>query len=342
VAGSRLVTADGFGCTSCHQVGSSVPHSVALNAHGTDLSLIGRRVRRPWYDRWVRDPARIVPRMEMPSIKLPVKGVLADDLDGQLAAVWQVLNTPGFEPPLPNPIRTVRASGILALKERPQLVTDTFLADKLSFTKPLVIGLPNRHNVLFDLDAGRMAGWWVGDTARERTRGKSWFWEPGGTHVWPLTAGGQPEISLVIGGKTLTPVRPAPGQFVCELDAFRIEGSALVVDHRVQFAGLLLKEVIELAVTERWEGVDFPGDARPPAMMRSVEIRQAPVGAEIVFQPLPVGDYKLENVGKSLVAYAGEKPRYWAALSHPQGASFTLAGQTPELGCQGEILRSSG
>ncbi len=57
LAARRLVTADGFGCTSCHKIGDAEPQKVALNAHGTDLTMLGDRVRRPWYDRWVRNPA---------------------------------------------------------------------------------------------------------------------------------------------------------------------------------------------------------------------------------------------------------------------------------------------
>ncbi len=99
LAGRRLVTSDGFGCASCHQIGAAVPRQDNLAAQGTDLSVIGRRIRREWFDRWVRNPVRIVPRMEMPSVVIPVRGVLDDQLDAQLAAVWRVLNEPGFTPP---------------------------------------------------------------------------------------------------------------------------------------------------------------------------------------------------------------------------------------------------
>ncbi|MGC3967016.1 MAG: hypothetical protein QM775_06480 [Pirellulales bacterium] len=109
LAARRLVTADGFGCTSCHKIGSSEPVGITNPAaHGTDLTLLGERIRKPWFDRWVRNPSRIIPRMEMPAIQLPVKGVMHDDVNQQLASVWRMLNEPGFTPPLPNPVRTVR------------------------------------------------------------------------------------------------------------------------------------------------------------------------------------------------------------------------------------------
>ena len=51
------------------------------------------------------------------------------------------------------------------------------------YLRPLIIGLPNRHNVVFDLESGRLASWWIGDTARQYTRGKSWYWEAGAPPV---------------------------------------------------------------------------------------------------------------------------------------------------------------
>src|SRR5205807_4838639 len=108
LAGSRLVTSDGFGCTSCHQIGHAMPEKDEIRSRGPDLAMLGRRVRREWYDRWMPDPARIVPNMEMPALVVPIRGVLAGRMDYQLAAVWHVLNEPGFEPPQPGAVRVVR------------------------------------------------------------------------------------------------------------------------------------------------------------------------------------------------------------------------------------------
>jgi mono/diheme cytochrome c family protein len=156
-AGPRLVTADGFGCTSCHQVGSVLPSKAPLNARGPDISLLDKRIRREWFDRWCANPARIVPRMEMPSVKVPVRGVLNDNVEDQLAAVWHTLNTPGFEPPEPNPVRVLRLSGVPERKESPIVIHDVVKDGDKTYLFPLVIGLPNRHNILFDLETNRLA-----------------------------------------------------------------------------------------------------------------------------------------------------------------------------------------
>jgi hypothetical protein len=231
LAGGRLVSSDGFGCTSCHAVGHVQPSGDSLAARGPDLLRLERRIRRPWYDRWVRNPARIVPRMEMPSVQVPVAGVLDGKLDDQLAAVWHVLNLPGFEAPLPNPIRTLRHSGNAATAE-PLLLTDILQQGSKTWLKPFLVGLANRHNVLFDLETGALARWSIGDPARQRTKGKAWFWEPAGTTVLNTELGG-PDLALVVDGReqSATPL----GQFLTEADSWQSDGPSLTLRYRLRF-----------------------------------------------------------------------------------------------------------
>ncbi|RMF44554.1 MAG: hypothetical protein D6753_02325 [Planctomycetota bacterium] len=231
LAAARLVTSEGFGCQSCHQIGDMDPPQVDLKARGTNLSMIGRRVRPSWFQRWVRNPARIVPRMEMPAIQQPVRGVLDDDLDLQLAALWKVLNEPGFQPPRPNPIRVVRTHNLPDLPEEPQLVACVMEAGQEKYVWPLAIGLPNRNNMLFDLETGQLQYWWIGDLARQHTRGKSWYWEPGNSF---LNTDALQRYSLeTADGRVWT---PAPdGQVVVHLDAFGRRGQEFYWQGRIHF-----------------------------------------------------------------------------------------------------------
>jgi mono/diheme cytochrome c family protein len=216
-AGPRLVTADGLSCTSCHQVGSVLPVKAPLNALGPDISMLEKRIRREWFDRWCANPARIVPRMEMPAVKVPVRGVLNEKIEDQLASVWHILNTPGFQPPEPNPVRVLRLSGIPERNERPIVIHDVFKDGDKTYLYPLVIGLPNRHNVLFDLETNHLAAWWLGDTARQRTRGKSWFWEMGAKPILETGINGT-EVTVWINGKERLP--EAKTQFLTDLDRY--------------------------------------------------------------------------------------------------------------------------
>ncbi|MCC6508641.1 MAG: c-type cytochrome, partial [Pirellulaceae bacterium] len=225
-AAGRLVTSDGFGCQSCHQIGKQPPPTVALNARGTDLTMMGQRIRRTWFDRWVRNPVRIVPRMEMPAIQLPVHGVLGNDLSRQLDAVWEMLNTPGFQPPTPAPVRVVRGHNQAGVSEPAYVLTDVLETPERNYLRPFIVGFQNRQNMLIDFERAELSRWWIGDTARELTRGKSWYWELGGQ---PLA--GQLESLLKIAVLDSAGQRwdtKALEQFAIEFDQLEHTSSGLV------------------------------------------------------------------------------------------------------------------
>lgn len=285
LAGGRLVTSAGFGCTSCHQVGNVVPQDVALAARGTDLSDLGRRIRRPWFDRWVRNPARIVPRMEMPSISVPIRGVLDDDLDAQLASVWHVLNQPDFNPPQPGAIRVVRTRNLPDYDEPAQVLTDVLRVGKRVFIKPLLVGLQNRHNVLFDLQTNRLAGWWIGDTALQRTEGKTWYWEPGGTHLVDI-ADGQSE--LLVKGERGWRQPLHRGQFPTEFDWFEQVPGGIRFAQRLQFASKASDaEPVTLQVVQVFTTIG--DDHAQSGFRRQVEVAGMPRDAVLRLGPIPPG-----------------------------------------------------
>lgn len=284
LAGRRLVTADGFGCTSCHQIGSVEPHQVALNARGTNLSLLGKHIRRTWFDRWVRNPAQIVPKMEMPSIQLAVHGVLEDSLDDQLDAVWHVLNQEGFEPPPPGALRIVRSTNTGDENERATVLTDVLRVGERQIIKPFLVGLPNRHSFLFDFEKQQLAGWWIGDTAAQRTEGKSWYWEASGTSVVPIE-GTTCDIQLVQDDETVSP--KAKGQFISEFDYFEHIPGGLRWGYRLQFQPPS-RPSEQLLVTE--ELTEVEPDEGLTGFRRSLSIAGIPDGAAVQFNPLP-GSY---------------------------------------------------
>ena len=208
---------------------------MALNARGSSLSQVGRRVRREWFDRWVRNPARIVPKMEMPAVQQSIRGVLAGDLDAQLTAVWRVLNREEFTPPSPSALRVVRRANLPELAEPAAVLTDVIEVDAQPFVKPLVVGLDNRHNVLVDLATGRLAAWWIGDAARQNTRGKSWYWESGVPQLLAVDNSDElpADLSLVLGDETLSP--RLAGQFVTELDAWEHVDGGVRFSYRLHY-----------------------------------------------------------------------------------------------------------
>ena len=287
LAAARLVTSDGFGCQSCHKIGSAEPPKVAINAHGTDLTMLGDRVRQSWFKRWIHNPSRIVPRMEMPAIQVAAKGVLNDDLELQLEALWQTLNTQGFEPPKPNAVRVVRNFNVDNLREHAHVLADVLESPSRKYLRPLTVGLPNRHNVLFDLETGQLASWWIGDTARQYTRGKSWYWEAGAP---PLVENADwlQKFSIVDSSNRVW--RPATlEQFVVQFDSLtHIEGGIewrgrveLRSDNQSQMIRLIQRIVAagdsQVEVTTRLEQLDRFG-------ANCTLVIEAPTGARIDLQ----------------------------------------------------------
>ncbi|MBI2827000.1 MAG: c-type cytochrome [Planctomycetia bacterium] len=324
-AGRRLVTGDGFGCTSCHQIGTAVPKQDNLAALGTDLSLVGNRIRQPWFDRWTRNPARIVPRMEMPAIEVPVRGVLDERLDDQLAALWHVLNVPRFTPPEAGAVRVVRTRNVPEEKERAAVLTDVFAIDRHPFVRPLAIGLPNRHTVLLDCEQNRLAGWWIGDAARERTRGKSWYWEAGGTHLVDVRPG-ESELSLLVGGAAREPV--VGGQFAADLDSWQHTAErGVTFTYRLHFGGDAGEDTSRLVlrvaqtVTPMWQD----GAERRGGFRRQIEIRGAPADSAIFWRLLPA-DVTGPLDGGRFTTTGGPAGSVSLRLIEPAGAALSVEG----------------
>jgi mono/diheme cytochrome c family protein len=185
VDGHSLVGPKGFSCIACHQIGSYTPRNVAMGTRGSDLMAMGKRMRREFYIRWTRSPARIVPGMEMPSYVKAAPRILDENIDRQLAATWDALNDPKFTPPT-DP-SAVEQFWVVKPGERARIVRDVFTNPKENgggyIPRAFAIGLDNGHNMLFDLDTFSLRAWTVGDFARQRTQGKSWFWDMAGVPV---------------------------------------------------------------------------------------------------------------------------------------------------------------
>lgn len=275
--GARLVTTDGFGCTSCHQLGSVQPTKAPLSARGPQLTNLAKRIRREWFERFVRNPLRVIPRMEMPSVQVAVGGILDNDLDTQLAAVWDVLNTPDFEPPLPDPVRTVRHSGIADRNERAVVITDVVRNGQQTYVKPLLVGLPNRTSFLFDLETAALVQWSVGDVAQERTEGKTWFWTVVGTPLLKTELTGS-ELAIVEGSNEYTP--RTVGQFVTEFDeVFHTEDRGLGFRYRLKFDDA---ENSSLSVTQRFDVESY----ETGGVSRQIEVTGLPASSAIKLQLL--------------------------------------------------------
>lgn len=186
--GQTLVGPKGFSCIACHQMGNYVPKNVAIGTRGSDLLTLRSRMREPFFHRWVHAPLRIVPGMEMPSYGTrPVKGILNDDAKKQIDTLWRAFNDSRFQPP--TDIGSVEQLISVEPDQPARIIRDVFTNSEANgggyIARAFAIGFNNQHNVLIDLDSLTLRGWTFGDLARQRTVGKSWYWDLAGSAIIP-------------------------------------------------------------------------------------------------------------------------------------------------------------
>jgi glucose/arabinose dehydrogenase/mono/diheme cytochrome c family protein len=201
LAGRELTGGKGFSCVACHQLKDYVPPKVALGTRGSDLYRLGERMRAPYFFRWTRAPLRILPGVEMPSYQRPHPTLLGGELDKQLAAIWDALHDPQFTAPT-NPAVVEQLWGP-SDDGRARILRDVVTIPDgnggvTSVPRSFAVGFANRHSVLFDLERGAVRMWTIGDFARQRTQGKSWFWDMAGV---PVAADGPPVSDIFLHDK---------------------------------------------------------------------------------------------------------------------------------------------
>ncbi|MBC8115392.1 MAG: hypothetical protein H7062_13495, partial [Candidatus Saccharimonas sp.] len=210
LAGRELLGGKGFSCVACHAVKDYTPKVTALGTRGSNLHLLGQRMRTDYYFRWTRAPLRIMPGVEMPNYQRPHEFILPGQLDQQLTAIWEALNDPNLTAPT-NPA-VVEQLLTVNKGERPRIVRDVFtVAGTVDDTvaRAFAIGLDNGHSVLFDLDTGSICAWTLGDFARQRCEGKRWYWDLAGI-VLGSRFDKRPDI-LFLDSKTGEVVSPETG-----------------------------------------------------------------------------------------------------------------------------------
>jgi hypothetical protein len=95
--GARLAGTSGLACNACHAVGATPPLQV-FEVQGINFAAVADRLRRPYYDRWMRNPQRIDPGSKMTryasaSGKTALVEVLGGSADAQFEAIWHYLHT---------------------------------------------------------------------------------------------------------------------------------------------------------------------------------------------------------------------------------------------------------
>ncbi|GAA5117833.1 c-type cytochrome [Luteolibacter yonseiensis] len=93
--GKDLVSATGFGCTTCHGIGDMKP-TAAFEVEGVNFKLFPNRIREDYYHRWMDNPQAVIPGTKMPRYSQDNKSQRTDVLDGdakkQFEAIWNYLH----------------------------------------------------------------------------------------------------------------------------------------------------------------------------------------------------------------------------------------------------------
>lgn len=276
--GNTLVGPKGFSCVACHELGSYKPRNVALGTHGSDLLNIGKRMRPEYFIRWTRAPIRIVPGMEMPSIgHKPIAGVLDGDIERQLVTIWQGLNHPDFTIPT-NPA-SVEQFFVVGPNSPPRIVRDVFTIPQQDgsgyVARAFAVGFPNSHNLLFDLDRFELRQWTYGDFARQRTEGKSWYWDMAGKPIVTLDEAASGFL-LLRDGKTIPPeLRDARAG---TLASYTHRGEVVALTYDLNFK--LDDRRHSVSVTEHW----LPLAGPPAGWCRTFELSRVPAGYQLMLQ----------------------------------------------------------
>lgn len=299
--GEQLLGAQGFNCASCHRIGPLEPRNVALGTRGSDLYRLGDRMRFPFFLRWTRSPLRIVPGMEMPSYERPVAGILNGQIESQLAAMWEVLNNPQAPPAVDG--SSVQQLLTVAPGASARVVRDVFRVGEVNqqwIARTLAVGLHNRQNALFDLDAATLRLWWPGDFARQRTLGKTWFWETGVAVNAPTTPA-HPDIVLRgPGGEVVPPERE--GVVFGHLRDYAPEGQSLKLRYRLNFR--INEQLTSLEVTEFL--APSTASAASPHLTRRVQVGPLPAGYTALL---------LRPVERNAFVYGPESESAWQPVS---------------------------
>jgi len=237
VSGTQMAGAGGFNCIACHKAGRYEPRNVAPGTRGSDLLVMGKRLRSRYFMRWMQNPIRVLPGIEMPAIRRPLDRDPAESLTEQFGVLWTALADPGFVPPTVSS----RYEQVLTVGrgDAPRVLRDVFLAEGAAggsgTARAFAVGFGNGFSVLLDADSGRLEQLAYGEFARQRTEGKSWFWDLAGIPL--LSAAGDEAFCRLLpaegGGEPQLPVRDE--RRTAELLSWRTVGGAVELSLRFHF-----------------------------------------------------------------------------------------------------------
>ena len=207
-AGAKLL---GAGCVQCHPLrGEALPGVV-----GVDVANIGDRVRADWFRQFLLNPAELKRNTRMPTFflngKSPSHEILAGDVDLQISAIWNYLNTIEKHD-LPEKLAEGKVHNFVLTPRAEPIVLRTFMAE--AGTHAIAVGFPQELHYSFDADRARVAQLWKGSFINAHA---TWF----NRFVPPVKPLGSDVVQLPLGqivaplkdGRAAWPTAASPDAF---------------------------------------------------------------------------------------------------------------------------------
>lgn len=175
--GTDLVGSGGLNCVACH----TFQQKPAETMPAVDLTEMAERLKRDWFEHYMRDPQSLSPATVMPSFWPGGKSIRPEILDGdtdlQIATVWLYLQDG----------RQARQPRGLVIEPMELLATDEAVMLRRNYPgigkRGIGVGYPSQVNLAFDAEQLRLAMLWQGKFADP---GAAWRGQGSGT-VRPLS-----------------------------------------------------------------------------------------------------------------------------------------------------------
>jgi mono/diheme cytochrome c family protein len=165
-AGRELLGDKGLNCIACHNFnGKPSP------AHkGMDLMTSFPRLQSAWFNRFVRNPGALRPRIVMPSAwadgVAAHQTILNGETEAQIEAIWYYLSlgTSAADPPGIRPVST-----LLTVNDQARVYRGR---SRVAGFRGIAVGLPQQLNYAFNAETGTLSAIWRGDFVRVNWSGQ--------------------------------------------------------------------------------------------------------------------------------------------------------------------------
>ncbi len=273
-AGRQLTGTKGMSCVSCHQFQGHKSQGIP----GMDLVHMASRLRKDWFDRYLREPSTLRPGTRMPTFWPEGRSVRKDILDGdtakQIDALWMYLGE-GAKAQIPIGIGPQPI--LLAPTADEAVIYRNFIQG--AGARAIAVGYPEHANLAWDANQMCLKLVWHGDfidASKHWVDRGSGFQGPAGDKVVSFPDG--PPFATGSGAWPKESGKAA---------GYRFGGYRLDKKGRPEF----LYSFKDVEVRDYFEAL--PG--AEPALKRTLTLETKDPPADLVFRAAGKGDLKVEG-----------------------------------------------